>query len=77
MKNKKMKLDELKVNSFVTGDLDKKAETLKGGVLIQYTVLCNDGNTRKCTAPSNCACPSADFPCDTGTIFDFTIDWGQ
>lgn len=76
MKNKKLKLNELRVSSFITDDLNEKAETVKGGALIRYSVLCNDDNTTKCSRASNCVCPSADLPCDPGTIFDFTIDWG-
>lgn len=75
MKNRKLKLNELKVSSFVTGELNEKSETIKGGAIIGVSGLCNDDNTRKCSWPSNCACPSADFPCGTN-LTEITIDWG-
>ncbi|UII32938.1 pinensin family lanthipeptide [Fulvivirga ulvae] len=34
MKKKKMKLDELKVKSFITEEFNEKAETVKGGAII-------------------------------------------
>ncbi|ELR73066.1 hypothetical protein C900_00146 [Fulvivirga imtechensis AK7] len=34
MKNKKLKLDELKVKSFVTEDINDHAETIKGGGIV-------------------------------------------
>lgn len=36
---KKMKLDELKVQSFVTEEMDGNAETVKGGGFINNTIL--------------------------------------
>jgi len=38
---KKLTLDKLKVNSFVTNLNDKKEETVKGGVFFPATALCD------------------------------------
>ena len=56
MKKKKLSLDQLKVNSFVTGLEDGKKQTAKGGNGLSepYTVCCFEDDSEGCTGRLRC-----------------------
>ena len=56
MKKKKLSLDQLKVNSFVTGMEDEKKQTAKGGDpnSAPYTICCFIEDTEGCTGRLRC-----------------------
>mgnify|MGYP001792574299 FL=1 len=56
MKNEKLKLRKLKIQSFVTNELDETTVTIKGGTGSYFT------RNNQCTRPTIPYCPVSPYP---------------